>query len=63
MGKLSCLGPASFYEQVKHLKQGRKTLRFGAIVALEDLAMVGQRALNEFHHISNRQRFMLIPSF
>ncbi|MEQ2008963.1 MAG: hypothetical protein ABMA26_19455 [Limisphaerales bacterium] len=58
--ELPGFGPSCFNEQIENLEQCSKTIRFLDLCALKNVAVVCKRPLNEFHHISNRKRFILV---
>lgn len=62
MSELPGFCPASFDEQVENLQQGGYPLCFFAVLALENIPMISEGTLNEFHDISDREWVVLIAS-
>ena len=51
--ELPGFGTTGFHEQVENLEQLRQAIGFGVVGAVENLAVVGESALNEFHNLGD----------
>ena len=51
MGELAGFSPTGFHEQVENLEQCREAIGFRVIVIVENIAMVGESTLDEFHNL------------
>lgn len=53
VGELAGFSPTGFHEQVENLEQRGEAFGFGVVGTVENLAVVGESALNEFHNLGD----------
>ncbi len=63
MRELAGFGPTGFHEQVENFEQLGEAIGLRVVLTMENLAVVGEGALDEFHNLGDGERFVLIACF